>query len=76
MPESPIILDTTGFRCPLPVHKTRQAIKYSSNSKVIHLITDDPESLHDIPVLLGRLGLPKPCISEENNKWIIIIYLE
>ena len=40
---------------------------------IIHLIGDDPESLHDIPALLKRLELPEVEIVEINGGWMHII---
>jgi TusA-related sulfurtransferase len=40
---------------------------------VLHLLGDDPESLHDIPVLLERLGLPPAEISDREIGWLYVI---
>ena len=65
----PIRLDLLGDRCPIPVQKIRKLIKNNQiNSKLI-VIGDDPESLHDIPALLLRLGLNPPEIEEIDNGW-------
>jgi len=64
-----IRLDLLGERCPIPVQRIRKAIKNNQiNSKLI-VVGDDPESLHDIPALLLRLGLDPPEIEEVNNGW-------
>lgn len=64
-----IRLDLLGERCPIPVQRIRKAIKKNQiNSKLI-VIGDDPESLHDIPALLLRLGLNPPEIEKVNNGW-------
>ena len=61
MIDGPIILDVLGTRCPIPVKKIRQKLR------------EIPESLHDIPVLLVRLGLEPAVISEEETGWKFII---
>ena len=40
---------------------------------LIHLLGDDPESLHDIPALLDRLGLPPAEITKMDNGWLYVI---
>ena len=43
------------------------------DSSVLHVLGDDPESLHDIPALLNRLGLEPAIISEAEIGWKFII---
>ena len=73
MIEGPIILDVLGTRCPIPVKKIRQKLREIPESSILHVLGDDPESLHDIPVLLVRLGLEPAVISEEETGWKFII---
>ena len=53
----PLVIDVIGLRCPIPVQRTRKALRTLPPGGVIHLIGDDPESMHDIPALIERLGL-------------------
>jgi len=73
-----IRLDLLGDRCPIPVQKIRKmiSIKRSVDAKVpmktkskLIVFGDDPESLHDIPALLLRLGLNPPEIEETVSGW-------
>jgi len=73
MSKSPISIDVLGDRCPIPVQKIRKVFKQCSRGKTIHVFADDPESLHDIPVLLVRLGLEPAIISEAEIGWKFII---
>lgn len=73
MIDEPIILDVLGTRCPIPVKKIRQKLCEIPKSSILHVLGDDPESLHDIPVLLVRLGLEPAVISEEQIGWKFII---
>ena len=73
MSKSPIFIDVIGDRCPIPVQKIRKVLKQCPKESVIHVLGDDPESLHDIPVLLVRLGLEPAVISEEETGWKFII---
>ena len=73
MSQLPIILDVLGTRCPIPVKTVRQKLREIPDSSILHVLGDDPESLHDIPVFLKRLGLETDKISEEETGWKFII---
>ena len=73
MRDKPIILDVLGTRCPIPVKKIRQKLRQIPESSILHVLGDDPESLHDIPALLVRLGLEPAVISEVETGWKFII---
>ena len=47
-------LDVLGFYCPVPLHETKKALQALSVGDVIGVRTDDPETLHDIPMFLDR----------------------
>lgn len=47
-------LDVLGFHCPVPVSKTRETLERLSAGSVLEVLADDPETLHDMPLLLGR----------------------
>ena len=44
-------LDVLGFLCPVPVAKTREAL---DEGAVLEVLADDPETLQDMPMLIGR----------------------
>jgi len=71
--DSPFLLDVLGERCPMPVQRIRKVIKEISEGSIIHVLGDDPESIHDIPVLLSRLGLEPPIITRQENGWLFEI---
>ena len=73
MSSEPLILDLMGLTCPIPVQRLRQTLRNMPKGGIIHLIGDDPESLHDIPALLKRLELPEAEIVEINGGWRHII---
>lgn len=73
MSSEPLILDLMGLTCPIPVQRLRQTLRNMPKGGIIHLIGDDPESLHDIPALLKRLDLPEVEIVEINEGWKHII---
>ena len=47
-------LDVLGFFCPVPVAKTREALDDLKPGAVLEVLADDPETLHDMPMLIGR----------------------
>tara|TARA_B100000902_G_C27198291_1_gene857643 strand:- start:121 stop:348 length:228 start_codon:yes stop_codon:yes gene_type:complete len=66
-------IDVMGLRCPIPVHRARKAIRETPEGSKITIVGDDPESLHDIPALLKRLGLEPPKITEIEAGWEFVI---
>ena len=62
-------IDLIGLRCPIPVQRIRSALRNMEKGHRLIVIGDDPESLHDIPKLLERLGLDPPLIAEEHSFW-------
>ena len=69
----PVVIDVIGLRCPIPVQQARVALRGLLKGSIVHLLGDDPESLHDIPALLERLGLPPAEISETEYGWKYVI---
>ena len=47
-------LDVLGFLCPVPVAKTREALEGLQDGAVLEVLADDPETLQDMPMLIGR----------------------
>ncbi|SVA59003.1 uncharacterized protein METZ01_LOCUS111857, partial [marine metagenome] len=70
---SPVVLDVMGLRCPIPVQRVRLALREMPDGGVVHMLGDDPESLHDIPALLERLGLPPADVTEAEAGWRYVI---
>ena len=73
MTDDPVVLDVMGLRCPIPVQRVRLALREMPDGGVVHLLGDDPESLHDIPALLERLGLPPADVTESGAGWRYVI---
>jgi len=49
-------LDTSGLNCPMPVMKTKKALKGLDSGQVLHVIATDSGSADDIPELLDTTG--------------------
>ena len=73
MEGEPLLVDVMGMRCPIPVQRLRMALRENPDFHQIHLRGDDPESLHDIPALLVRMGLPPAEISKFEGGWLFVV---
>ena len=49
-------LDVLGHYCPVPVSQARKALSKLDGGNVLLVISDDPETIHDMPMLVERLG--------------------
>lgn len=47
-------LDVLGFFCPVPVAEAKQALSSMKEGSVLELLASDPETLHDIPMMIER----------------------
>ncbi len=65
-----IILDLTGFFCPVPVHETRKTLENMQTGSIIKVLCDDPETKHDIPALCNRLKVELIDVKEISGEFI------
>ena len=49
-------LDARGLSCPMPILKSRQAIKKLRINQVLEILTTDPGSKKDIPIWATATG--------------------
>ena len=61
------IIDCKGLNCPMPVVKTRKALKESSVGQVLKVMTTDPGSKSDIPAVVKGMGSEVISISDEQG---------
>ena len=47
-------LDVIGFFCPVPVAEAKKALAGMHTGQVLEVWADDPETLHDMPLLADR----------------------
>ena len=66
-------LDVRGFRCPIPVGETRQALGDLEGGHVLEVRFDDPEALEDLPPMLARHGHRVLSIEEVAGDWRMCI---
>jgi len=62
-------LDTSGLNCPMPVMKTKKALKSLADGQVLHLIATDPATNEDIPGLVEELGYQITESGEDGGKY-------
>ena len=65
----PVSIDARGERCPMPVIRTKRAMKGEGADQGITLLVDDEEALHDIPMLLQRHGWPDAPVTDLGDAW-------
>ena len=66
-------LDVLGHYCPVPVSKTRKSLEKLSAGDVLKVISDDPETLHDMPILIERLGHVMVQVTKNSGEYYFII---
>ena len=49
-------LNVIGFFCPVPVAEAKRAFTAMTTGQVLELLADDPEVMHDLPMLIDRSG--------------------
>lgn len=57
MPDAPDkVLDCVGLFCPMPILKTREALRAMGVGQVLEMLSDDPASEADMKSWTGRTG--------------------
>lgn len=67
-----IKLDLTGLKCPLPVLRTRKALRTLGPGARLEVRSTDPLSAIDIPNLIRETG-DKVEITEQGDKGIVFL---
>jgi len=60
------LLDVLGFFCPVPVAEAKQALSTMEVGSILKVLASDPETLHDIPLMLGRT--PHELLSVDSHE--------
>ena len=60
------LLDVLGFFCPVPVAEAKQALLTMEVGSILKVLASDPETLHDIPLMLGRT--PHELLSVDSHE--------
>ena len=70
------VVDVVGFHCPVPVHETRKALSEMKNGSILEVISDDRESLRDIPALCDRMDVNLIQVEEHAGEYTFRIINE
>ena len=66
-------LDVLGFFCPVPISEARKALLQMQSDEVLEVWSDDPEVLHDMPLLLNRTGDELLSVEENAGEYRLLI---
>lgn len=66
-------LDLTGLKCPLPVLKTRKALKALMAGDRLEVHCTDPLSVIDIPSLIRETGDRVEIVEREEKRIVFMI---
>jgi tRNA 2-thiouridine synthesizing protein A len=50
------VLDARGLYCPVPILRTRDSLRRLPEGAVLHVLSDDPAILHDLPAFCVSHG--------------------
>ena len=62
---TPLVIDTSGLHCPMPLLKLKMALRNNSAGTPIRLISTDPMSQNDIKRYCEIEGLK--CVQQTSN---------
>ena len=66
-------LDVLGHYCPVPVSQARKALIDLGQGDVLMVVADDPETMHDMPLLVERLGHKLVDVDNSSGEFRFII---
>ena len=73
----PIIIDTSGLHCPMPLLKLKMALRNHSDGALIRLISTDPMSQQDIKRYCEIIGMDcKQDLTNDQQDSIFIFNIQ
>ncbi len=66
-------LDTSGLNCPLPILKTKKALKSMGAGETLELLATDPGSVADIAAFCNQTGNELVESGEDSGTYRFII---
>lgn len=66
-------LDVLGFFCPVPVAEAKQALSSMVEGSVLEVLASDPETLHDIPMMIERTPHQILDVKESQGEFTFLI---
>lgn len=67
------ILDCLGLFCPMPIVKTREAIKAMSVGEVLEMLSDDPASEADMKSWAKRTGHELVAVTKDGATYRFLV---
>jgi TusA-related sulfurtransferase len=74
--EENLIVDITGFKCPVPLIKTRRALKQSPTNQLIKFVGTEVEEISRKEILIALENMEQEILSvniEDNGDWEISV---
>lgn len=66
-------LNVIGFFCPVPVAEAKRAFATMTTGQVLELLADDPEVMHDLPMLIDRSGHRLISIEQSAGEYCFLV---
>jgi len=66
-------LDACGLNCPLPILRTKKALKPMDVGQILHVIATDPGSIKDLEAFCRQTGNEMVGSSEDGEKYYFFI---
>lgn len=66
-------LDVLGFFCPVPVAEAKQALSSLCEGSVLEVLASDPETLHDIPMMIERTSHQIVDVKKSQGEFTFLI---
>ncbi len=73
MPEANQELDARGLNCPLPILRTKKALKNMDSGQVLKIVATDPGSVKDFEAYASQSGDELLEHSEENGEYTFFL---
>lgn len=70
-----IEINALGLRCPLPLLRTKEAIRNMKKGQVLRVISSDPQSKRDFEAFSRQTGHSLLSVKEENGEIILFLKL-
>jgi tRNA 2-thiouridine synthesizing protein A len=65
-----VVLDASGLNCPMPILKTKKALKQMDVGQILEVISTDAGSVKDLEAFCNQTGNILLDTSEDGGKYI------
>jgi tRNA 2-thiouridine synthesizing protein A len=74
MPDAPDkVLDCVGLFCPMPILKTREAMRAMAVGQLLEMLSDDPASEADMKSWTGRTGHDLVAVEKDGTVFRFVV---